>query len=124
MLVAGLTMFYVPGLLKVLSVEILYDLVFFDHFPMFLRLDINCTERNFMLRNDIEQEFVNWKLFNNHAINSYQATVDSPIDGLEICDKVGCVTDYRPPIDAAYRKIVISLTLCCMIYFFRKFFEI
>ena len=75
-----------------------------------------------MLKNDIEKEFVNWKLFNNHTINSHQATVDSLIDGLEICDKVGCVpiTAHRPQIDAAYRKIVNSLKEGAAPYCFTK----
>ena len=92
------------------SVDFFYDLTFYDHFPILLNLNMDCIQITDMETcDDLKSEFVNWKLFNRDVISRFQTIVDRNLEGLNLCDKIGCNSDHRSQIDSAYRAIVSAL---------------
>ena len=66
------------------------------------------------------KEFINWKLFDNNVISVYQKKVEELLDGLTICDDIGCTTDHRDQIDKAHYRIVYALKEGAAPYAFNK----
>ena len=52
---------------------------------------------------------MNWKPFNRGVISRFLTIVDRNLEGLNLCDKIGCNSDHRPQIYSAYRAIVSAL---------------
>ena len=82
------------------SVDIFYDLTFYDHFPVLLNLNMDCIQNTDVETcDDLKSEFVNWNLLNRDVISRFQTIVDRNLEGLNLCDKIGCNSDHRPQID-------------------------
>ena len=66
------------------------------------------------------KEFENCKLFDGMFKVYIREKIEELLDGLNICDNIGCTTDHRVLIDEAYYRIEHAIRGNGALYAFNK----